>query len=646
MKHIYIFAIILVLFLTTCSYALQTSYIYVGFTYFRGLYPFLQVVEGGKTGVCGCPPTNSNLENPDLGCAMPCLKMYEDQPYLNSRYYKTKSVLDWSPGPVEGYTGFGAQITVPEDYKLVKSDGSLVGDELCLGEQFRVVSGNSKGEFWQDGGVCDSPPIEWVEDMDVVFEKVIDNADPNNLLRFYSDRGVPSGWGSKAPADGFVDPVTGVKVYNMMVGGTSEITGYLDPLIPWTGSLICSLKSRAVQADNLKQTGDSYTPTALGSLNISAISDVECMYLLLGVQEAGYGFYTIWKPYVLQTGPNIDVAYNGMDQSIRYDSKSDFFKIGTIGINKTIRVVSSELPKVEVSVAGADNIKFGESNTLRVLVKNTGDVNVSLKSVNSRPLGKTISCDSGVLSPGKEGECLLSVTPQSGEGLSVQVSYDYKSCGKAQVGLASKVLLGSKIVLPVLSEQVYSMAVHGGCENSYYSCNEAKTQPALFAGYKCYKTSNGFYTPATERFNLRFNLSDSIVSTIASARLHLPVSEVGKTQTVEIYSIDSMPDAVKCVAGGDICTKPYCGECKPLYDLGGTKISSAPISSGDYSFDVSHIVKEKAASAGTVSLQIRGLEGLWDTDKENSCSLENNWDKRDISFTAGADGPYLEITYN
>ena len=111
------------------------------------------------------------------------------------------------------WTAFGIKITVPGDYKLVKSDGSVVGDEVCLGDQFKIVSGETKGEYWQDGGVSDSPPIQWVDDVDVVFEKVIDY-----LNRDYTLKGVPSG----TPVDGFVDPVTGVRVYNMGVGGNNS----------------------------------------------------------------------------------------------------------------------------------------------------------------------------------------------------------------------------------------------------------------------------------------------------------------------------------------------------------------------------------------------------------------------------------------
>ena len=191
------------------------------------------------------------------------------------------------------------------------------------------------------------------------------------------------------------------------------------------------------------------------------------------------------------------------------------------------------------------------------------------------------------------------------------------------------------------------MGVHGACDNSYYSCYSAN-EGSLFAGYKCYKTASGFFAPATERFNLRFDLSDIPKNgAVLGAKLYLKASDVSKKQAINVYSADKIPEVVKCLPGGDICTKPYCGECKPLYDLDGTVASSAEISSaGQYSFDVTSPVKEKLASDGIVSLQIRGADGLWESQGQSSCTIENDWDKRDISFDAGGrDGPYLEIVY-
>ena len=663
---------LVLLFLASFTYGLQTSYLYVGISYARGFCPFYQVVEQGKTGVCGCAPmfdAFAGAEDDSLSamdkttewanCQNNCwggdsiinmTSFVTQMALVSNRYYQASRALDdgslYQACPTEVHTGIGVQISVPVNQKLVRPDGSVVGDELCLGEQFRVSSGDAKGEVWQDGGVDDSPPIEWVPDVEAVFEKVIDY---DKSEEYYLAKGVST---SSTPEDGFVDPVTGIRMHTMDVGGNvyNESQGTISPIVPWTGSLICSLKDKGIQASNAKKTGDWYAPAALGRMDFSAESEVECMYLLLGATFY-YGdgsplFIPRWKPYVLQAGPNVD-PNNWMDQTVRFDSKSDFFKVGTVGINKTLRVVDSPKPKAEISIAGSENIVYGQTNTLRVHINNSGGINISIKSVYSTPSGKLVSCDTLDLAAGQQAECLFTVTPVQGQGLSIQVSYDYKSCGRSQVGLVTKTLIDSKTIRPSLKEQSYLMGVHGACDNSYYSCYSA-SEGALFAGYKCFKTSNGFYAPATERFNLRFDVSDVPKDVqIIGATLHLKASDIGKSQTVQVYSVDKIPEAVKCLPGGDICTQPYCGECKPLYDIDGTVASSTEISStGQYSFNLTNQLKDKMAGDGIVSLQIRGAEGLWESQGQSSCSVENEWDKRDVSFDAGGrDGPYLEIVY-
>ena len=88
-----------------------------------------------------------------------------------------------SPEITEQVTGstwdeFKTRLSIPEDVKLVSYDGTVVGDEVCAGERFRLRKGVNKGEFWQDGGDVDSPPIHWVEDVpELVYSLVKAKAD-------------------------------------------------------------------------------------------------------------------------------------------------------------------------------------------------------------------------------------------------------------------------------------------------------------------------------------------------------------------------------------------------------------------------------------------------------------------------------------
>ncbi len=443
---------------------------------------------------------------------------------------------------------------------------------------------------------------------------------------------VPGGAGTKP----IVDPLSGLTVYRVS-----------SPTFSNVDAAVACAENGAMEVTGAQDLGGGkYLVTSKDSAGYSANYAVDCMYYFYGLEGS--------NAYTLIQMPAVRI-YNGRVVDMPVDIPADYkpsgvdelFQVGGIYASKTWKVVSPANPKVELSIGGDGSVKFDETNNLRVILKNTGDADVSIASIHSNPEGKLVSCDSDIVTPGQQVECLYSVTPVQGQGLSIQVSYDYKSCGRSQIGLVTKTLMDSKVVKPLLKEQSYLMGVHGACDNSYYSCYSA-SEGNLFAGYKCYKTANGFFAPATERFNLRFDVSEVPKDVqIIGATLHLKASDIGKSQTVQVYSVDKIPEAVKCLPGGDICTQPYCGECKPLYDIDGTVASSTEISStGQYSFNLTNQLKDKMAGDGIVSLQIRGAEGLWESQGQSSCSVENEWDKRDVSFDAGGrDGPYLEIVY-
>ncbi len=654
MKNVLLMAVLSILFFLPSAYALQGSYTFTELSYFRAAMPYIDVVLDGYKGICGCEGVNNMASwDPrfDVDYCQGIQKDFENGGNYNMWYdafycsgangpndprtLSSNPYMDRIPVYVGspsggGNPGFNAEISIPEDSKIVGSDGSIIADTVCVGDSLTLEKGADRGEFWNDGGHEDSPPIFWVDDVEAFADKLISN--PITLKDLsQAVLGIPT---------------VNISYKPRLEKNSSYQPGAWDNII---GNVVCSIKDKSGGAT-------TYKAEKAGFLQVDKVYTVECMAFKIDSDfdshylDTGLGDYVV-VPSIIQNNISVaspdDLDCASVCHNRIYKSKEDFFSVGFEGINRTLKVVSPTQPQVDVSVAGTDKIKFGESNTLRFLVKNTGDINVSIKSVYSKPEGKLISCDSQELAPNQQAECLLSVTPVQGQGLSIQASYDYKSCGKSQVGLVTKTLIKSKTVRPVLKEQSYLMGVHGACDNSYFSCYSA-SEGSLFAGYKCFKTANGFYAPATERFNLRFDLSDIPKNAeILGAKLYLKASESGGKQTVNVYSVNKIPEAVKCLPGGDICTKPYCGECKPLYELDGTVASSAEVSSaGQYSFDVTNQVEDKLIGDGTVSLQIRGAEGLWESLGQSSCTVENDWDKKDISFDAGGrDGPYLEVVY-
>lgn len=164
-------------------------------------------------------------------------------------------------------------------------------------------------------------------------------------------------------------------------------------------------------------------------------------------------------------------------------------------------------------------------------------------------------------------------------------------------------------VAPSALAQVDRVDVHGGCENFYFMCSGPDVEGKFAAGYECYNTGTGFYSPTEERFDLKFDLPVSSKQ-LSAASVHVFVSDVRKAQELGVYLVSSSWGSVSCEAGGDICVQPYCGECKPLFDVSSSLLSYKMVGSvGEVSFDVTEAVQEAYSSGGnSVSLQVRVLK--------------------------------------
>ena len=133
-------------------------------------------------------------------------------------------------------------------------------------------------------------------------------------------------------------------------------------------------------------------------------------------------------------------------------------------------------------------------------------------------------------------------------------------------------------------------------------------------------------------------------ATVAGARLGLTTSGANKAQDVAVYSVPGWSQAF-CVPGGDICAKPSCEECRPVYDLSGQQLGTTNVPGpGKYYIDVTDAVKKAYQSGGrTVFLQLRGKEDY--SADTGSCGAGKDWTRYDLNFRGKADAPYLEIVY-
>ena len=755
MKRI-MFLGLIALVLAQAGYALETEEVFCGLNQGSGFMTYLMRLGGdpewAERASVLFPGQDSCFYSRD-----PALQLNSWDPFGDS-----SGTWDW----------FMARLSIPEDFKLVSSDGHVVGDELCLGERFQLQKGVNRGEFWQEGGEMDSPPIYWVNDvqemmyslvkkkadaciagrppytrrpfrelfrvnfwsnvdnetilgdkaqqenfrqylkemgyvklsedlLDAQFEKEQLSSSPNRIvakkngeeiaaIRLYA----PSPYSNPVSSDNFsrCNPDS-VKVYCLLlqVNNTAVTTvaieaggqdiaylpyvsnaivyaedavrknGEIDPLtgIPiyrmynyygtyyFDVGVACSLRDNSSTQGLGKDAAGWYSLTTKGLAEYKAVYDIDCTYYLYGAGSYLCPRYTERPCYVLIQMPSIredppDPVYNLMyGQGLH-----KLFHIGSVGISKTIKVVEPANPKVDVSVSGANKLALNQPNVLRVLVRNSGDVDVDLADVRSNAAYKFVSCDAKTVKPGETKECLIEVTPQVGEGVSVSVNYGYRTCGRAMKGVASKEVLSSQVVKASSMSQVYALDVSGGCVNRYYVCNSALEQPWFSLGYKCSTNeANKYVVSSVERIDLGFGLPALPEgATVAGARLGLTASGASKAQDVSVYSIPALQD-VFCLPGGDICAQPYCSECKPLFDASGQQLGTTYVAGpGKYYVDLTEAVKEAYQNeARRVSLQLRGKEDY--SADSGSCGTGKDWIQYDLNFRGKTDAPYLEIVY-
>jgi len=616
MKTRLVFFVACVVLMSSQAYSLEGRYTFNPVNYGDGWFPWACTVykgtpSKGVTNTCGAGacPMIPRIQGPNV-CAGELSTSFIDP---NKAY-----------GAI--YT-LSARITIPEDIKLVTSGSAVVTGEVCAGENIQAVKGVSKGEWWDDGGNADSPPVYWVDDVENLAKSLLNRQTTKN---FFSETTVP---------DGYVDPITNVPVYtkNFVLGNVPASLSLKGTV---TGNIVCSLKQKpgtGLPAEGAPVSGES-------EVEVDVTYIVECMYYYYsgGCAAKPSGFFSEKVGYCLFNVPAVVEAKG-------YQSIEDFFKVGEISVKRKIKVVKPAAPGVEVSVPASGAIQANSRNVLKIDVKNTGDVDISVKDIDSPAPHGFISCDAVTVKPGSTTECLLSITPAAGEGLDVKVSYEYRYCGKTVKASVVKSLINSNVIMSKSAVQVYAIDVHGACENQYYACSPAASQEKYSVGYKCFAGQSGYYTPTVGRLGLTYDLSGIPPGTdISAARFVLTASGAGRPQELALYSVSGDLSPMSCVPGGDICTRPYCKECEPLFALSGEKVSTQSVSGpGKYSFDITELLK-KAYSGGqkTLSFQVRAEEGLWSSEGSSSCDKENDWVEQGIDLrSAGDDGPHIEIVH-
>jgi hypothetical protein len=669
MKNRIILLGVLFILLSADAFALQKAFMYVTLGYGRGWFPWSCVVEKGVTGVYGSPMNFCGTRD----CPFEAAASYgENNCVVNSSFYTNPT--SFLEGMSINEFGEKTRISIPEDLKIVTPDGNVVGDTLCVGDKFTLQKGVNKGEYFNDGGNEDTPAIYWVDDVEALTKKIVAYHDTVNLTcKDIIVGSIPQGT---------VDSLTGIPVIDNP--GSGSVTTMSGGNI--VGRLVCNLKEKRMGGSGIVKNGKDYQVTVPGTFDFEATYIAECMYYMYGntkgfctegLSSASMGATVIKMPMVLQSRTlypgetasrvvesaggkeNVfdpypcstnDPVYDGTGghHNILFNSIEDFFNVGNISLKKTIKVIDPQKGSAQLEVVGADDLRYGSTTNLRVLVKNNGESEITIKRLYASCDNKLLSCDSDKVAVGATAECLISVTPKTGQKPVLILDYEYKSCGKTRSGTVPKTLMESKTVTPKASVQAYSVGVHEGCENGYYGCVPSDREGNFIVGYECYNQNDQFYSAGKERFNLKYELPDLTSKTILGASLTLSLGKVNKPQTLALYSANSDWEPVTCRAGGDICTQPHCGECKELFELSGDRVAETEAKSmGLLSFDISDQIRAAYLSGTKVlSYQVRGEEDLWETGGKGSCGGLNAWSELDVEVQGvGGIQPYLEIVY-
>ena len=587
--------------------------------------------------------------------------------------------------------GYASKVNVPMDVKLVMADGSTVGDELCVGDRFKVVTNamygsydGDGGEYYDEGGF-DTPPVVWVNSVTEVVKELIGcpgassngwagklrnqmyQTRPNDGLGMAGTCGIASSEMTLSLQDSLFEEAARRGTF----GDCKKESGPFSDrkTLPLSGSVACGVKTGILSVSGVVKKGDYYEVTGQGDIDLNASTELDCIYyydkknFVSGKTSSPSGL-GVGAPYSFPCADTGQIIFDPMElytkvtQNLYRDDagknsacnrmNSDWFKAGDIRYSKKVKVLARGTARADLSVTGAENVKTGRESVLKLTVTNTGNVSLTIKDITSIAPHRWMSCDTKEVSPGASVECLLSVTPESGTGLDVRVYYEYKSCGKTYSGQVSKDILSSEIVTPVVQTalQAYRFTVYGSCDNKYYSCGGRSDGSLFSVGYRCFK-KDGYYIPGSGRLVLGFDLSNMRSGLdITSASVKITSKAVTGPQKLVMYSLEGTPEQASCTPGGDVCTKPYCAECVPLFDMPADPITEQYVGSpGTSLFDVTEALKKAYSTGGkSLYLQLRGDESVWEKQGESSCNLDKAWAKYDVQISADS-GTYLEVVH-
>ncbi|MEM2918071.1 MAG: hypothetical protein QXY62_01015 [Candidatus Altiarchaeota archaeon] len=511
-------------------------------------------------------------------------------------------------GALPTYLDFGnVRLNLYFNPKLIVGDYILKnGDEVCVGDSFKLQQNSVGGDWWDDGGPVDSPPVYIVPDLGQAIWQISQRAfDAPTYQAYicyfngYCSRDCPKPY----------EPKGGCPIG---CGPRCTVDGTL------VCSPICETNSKGVE---LGKTENEFIISKEGEIS----ADIQC---------------TLQCIFFVKKCPLFDDAEHSLKTYGFLATNPDTWEFS---VNLSLKAVKNEI-KPQLKILDSKMSKVNAAYAIRAIVKNSGENTAKIDKISLNLPEYKILYAPKVLSPSEESEIIIEINPVILENFleDIKITFEYRAdklgCLSSKEFKETITLSGLTNFPLIKSVQVYKMIVEGDCKNEYYACASPNKEGKFYVGYQC-NNKDPYFVTSAERVNLMFDLSSLPENAnVLSAKLFLPVEAVNEPLTISIFEIDDF-DQKNCEPGGDICTQPYCKECSPSFELQGKLIETKKISMpGSYSFDISKIVKNKKL----IAFQVQGSnENKWAEKAESSCTKPKEWDHYDLQLSK----PYLKILF-
>lgn len=247
----------------------------------------------------------------------------------------------------------------------VKNNGSV-----CVGDTVSVDDEDLSGEWFEKGGIYDTPPIQWVQDIDIVKEQIHEGT--------FEAETYESWVRSSA---------LGANPYKVF------------------GALVCSKGCKITDfGDVQKVTDKTFKIVDEGSIEIEVICPVECIFFIDTYCWNAVS-YRCDRPEEVSIYRRLDYPVFEISKTIEFDATK-----------------GQKPPDLDIRSFNQQKISDGESLYVRIVVKNKGEMDAILDAVSLNVPYKVLYM-SATLMPGEEDEIIIEAQAEILEQLKFTVDY-------------------------------------------------------------------------------------------------------------------------------------------------------------------------------------------------------------------------------